>query len=122
MVDIPRVSVPDAVEDVLAEQGLKNPNDLAQADYNTYSGAAIGGTLLFFLLPGAFLFDITGILSEFLFKIIGDFIVSAAIGGGLCIYLSLRKDELGEYANKFGAVFLQGVDKLVSLLPFDKKD
>ena len=34
--------------------------------------------------------------------VVSDFLVSAIIGGGLAIYLSLRQDKVGEYANSFG--------------------
>ena len=64
------------------------------------SAAAIGGTLIFFLLP---LFDITGFF--------GDFVFSALIGGGAAAYAALRKDAAGEYANKFGGAVLQAIDK-----------
>lgn len=68
--------------------------------YNEYSAAAIGATLIFFILP---LFDITGF--------VGDFIFSALIGGGAAAYASLRKDSIGEYGNKFGGIVMQGIDK-----------
>jgi hypothetical protein len=51
MLDIPRVELPDAIASTIKEQGLKSPNELGTTDYNTYSAAAIGGTLIFFLLP-----------------------------------------------------------------------
>ena len=89
-----------------ADIDIKNPNDLSQTDYNTYSGAAIGGTLVLFLLP---LFDLTGF--------IGDFIFSALIGGGALAYASLRKDTVGEYANKFGGYVITAVDKVNEQLP-----
>ncbi len=76
MVDVPRISLPSAVTDVLKEQDLKNPNDMAATDYNSYSAAAVGGTLVFMLLLGPLtgVFDISGA--------VGDFIFSALIGGG----------------------------------------
>mmetsp|Transcript_96636 Transcript_96636/g.141334 ORF Transcript_96636/g.141334 Transcript_96636/m.141334 type:complete len:189 (-) Transcript_96636:233-799(-) len=101
-VDIPRVALPSSVTDVLAANDLKDPNDMTSSEYNTYSATAIGGTLLFFL-PGALLiFDVSGALLDFLF--------SAFIGGGTAIYASLRKDEVSEYANKFGNALLKAVE------------
>ena len=99
MADIPRIMLPDAIADVLKEQDLNSPNDLDTTAYNNYAAAAIGGTLIFFLLP---LFDFVGF--------IGDFVLSALIGGGALAYLSLRKDDLGEYGGKFGGIIMQGID------------
>lgn len=101
MLDIPRVELPDAVASTIKEQGLKSPNELGTTDYNTYSAAAIGGTLIFFLLP---LFNIFGFL--------GDFVFSALIGGGAAAYCSLRKDEVGGYANQFGGYVMKALDKV----------
>ena len=101
MVDIPRIELPSAVTDVLKEQGLTNPNDMDDATYNAYSAAAIGGTLIFFILP---LFDI---LSFF-----GDFIFSALVGGGLGAFVALNSGT-SEYGLKFGNVLLEGADKAV---------
>jgi len=106
MIDVPRIALPDAVTPVLKEQGLNNPNELDTGAYNSYSAAAIGGTLLFFILP---LFDLLGFF--------GDFVFSALIGGGLGAYASLRKDQVGEYANKFGGIVLQGADKVAEQVP-----
>ena len=92
MVDIPRITLPDTVSSTLKDLDLKNPNELTQEEYNSYSGAAIGGTLIIFLLPGSLIFDVKG----FFF----DFIFAALIGGGLCAYLSLRKDQAAELANE----------------------
>ena len=100
MADIPRITLPDAVADVIKEQGLNSPNDLDTTAYNNYSAAAIGGTLILFILP---LFDFVGF--------IGDFVLSALIGGGALAYLSLRKDDLGEYGGKFGGIVMTGIDK-----------
>jgi hypothetical protein len=86
----------------LRDLDLKNPNDLDTTAYNEYSAAAIGGTLVLFLLP---LFDIAGFL--------GDFVLSALIGGGALAYAALRKDSAAEYANKFGGAVMQGIDKAV---------
>ena len=100
MLDIPRITLPAAVADPIKDLDLKSPNDLSQAEYNSYSAAAIGGTLIFFILP---LFDFVGF--------IGDFVLSALIGGGALAYLSLRKDDLGEYGGKFGGIVMTGIDK-----------
>ena len=104
MVDIPRVTLPDALGSALADADLNNPNELSQADYNTYSGAAIGGTLALFL-PGALIFDITGV--------IGDFAVSALLGGGLGAALALSNSGVSDAANGVGAKLLEaagGID------------
>ena len=66
MLDIPRVALPTAVSAQLKEFDLKDPNQLSTAEYNTYSAAAIGGTLAL-MLPGALIFDITGLIGDFLF-------------------------------------------------------
>ena len=110
MVDIPRVTLPGAVTDILKDADLSNPNDLSDSEYNSYSAAAIGGTLIFFLLP---IFNLLGFA--------GDFVFSALIGGGAAAYASLRKDQIGEYGNKFGGIVLQGADKVVELVPEVKK-
>ena len=104
--NIPRITLPAAVGNVLGEAELKNPNDLDDEAYNTYSAAAIGGTLILFLLP---LFDLLGF--------IGDFIFSALIGGGALAYAALRKDVVGEYANKAGGYVMLGIDKVVEQTP-----
>lgn len=85
-------------------QGLSNPNEMSTRQYNEYSGAAIGGTLILFVLPGSLLFDVSGFFKDFAF--------AAIIGGGIAAYLSLRKDAAGDAANKFGATLLDTVDKL----------
>jgi len=102
-VDIPRIELPDAVTSALKDIDLKNPNDLGTTDYNNYSGAAIAGTLALFL-PGILVFDITGLVA--------DFVLSATIGGGLAAYLALRSDGAGDFANKAGAALLSAVDKV----------
>uniref|UniRef100_A0A7S3ASX9 H(+)-exporting diphosphatase n=1 Tax=Haptolina ericina TaxID=156174 RepID=A0A7S3ASX9_9EUKA len=104
MIDIPRITLPDAVTSALKEQGLSNPNEMSTRQYNEYSGAAIGGTLILFVLPGSLLFDVSGFFKDFAF--------AAIIGGGIAAYLSLRKDAAGDAANKFGATLLDTVDKL----------
>jgi len=108
MLSIPRIQLPPAVADQLAEFDLKNPNELSDSEYNTYSGAAIGGTLAL-MIPGALLlFDVSGFIADFLF--------GALVGGGLCAYFALRKDQASEYANKFGATVLSAADKLGNAL------
>ena len=111
MLDVPRVELPSAVTDVLKEQELKNPNDLSKADYNSYSAAAVGGTLIsiFLLGPVTGIFDLGGVL--------GDFVFSALIGGGALAYAALRKDEASEYANKFGNLLLETADKVGEAVP-----
>ena len=44
-VNIPRLDLPDALAAPLAELDLKNPNTLSDDEYQSYSGAAIAGTL-----------------------------------------------------------------------------
>ena len=102
--DIPRVELPEAVTKVLKEQDLKNPNDLTTKEYNSYSAAAVGATLISMLLlgPVAGIFDISGVVLDFVF--------SALVGGGALAYAALRKDEVSEYANKFGSTLLQAAD------------
>lgn len=97
MTDIPRIELPSVITDVLKDQNLKNPNEMDSTAYNNYSAAAIGATLIFFILP---IFDIAGFF--------GDFILSALIGGGAGAYASLRKDAVGEYGDKFGGIVMQG--------------
>lgn len=104
--DLPRITLPDAITDVLKEQGLKNPNELSTSDYNSYASAAILGTLLA-VLP------ISGIVDADLGAILTDFVISALIGGGAGAYLSLRKDDLGDYANKGGQLVIDAFDKVV---------
>ena len=102
--DIPRVELPEAVTMVLKEQDLKNPNDLTTKEYNSYSAAAVGATLISMLLlgPVAGIFDISGVVLDFVF--------SALTGGGALAYAALRKDEVSDYANKFGSTLLQAAD------------
>ena len=97
MVDIPRISIPDQLGSALADADLKNPNTLSQSEYNTYSGAAIGGTLALFI-PGTFVFDVSGV--------IGDFAVSALLGGGIAAALALSNTGASAPANQFGAKLL----------------
>jgi hypothetical protein len=104
MVDIPRITLPAAVTDVLKDLELKNPNDMNQAEYNSYSGAAILGTLVLFVLFGVIgVFDISGALFDFIF--------SALIGGGLMAFLALNKST-SEFAGKAGDKLLSAADSL----------
>ena len=51
----------------LPSLNIKNPNTLSDSEYDTYSGAAIGGTLAF-MIPGALLFfDVSGFIADFIF-------------------------------------------------------
>ena len=118
MVTIPRISLPEQVTDKMTDIDLKNPNELSDEDYNTYSGAAIGGTLIFFLLPGALVFDLLGAFKDILFLLVKDFAFSAVVGGGLAAYLSLRKDETADYANQFGSKLLDAVDRVIEKIKF----
>ena len=72
--------------------------------YNSYSGAAIGGSLLM-LIPVAY-YD--GLLFEFA----KSFAISALLGGGLGAYLSLRKDGVGEKAGEFGSAVVNKVKEI----------
>merc|ERR1719362_233880 len=91
---VPRIDLPGQVSDAIKGQDLKSPNELSTEEYQSYSGAAIGGTLLM-LVPVAYL---DGLLVEF----VKCFAISAIVGGGAGAYLSLRKDGVAEQANKFG--------------------
>ena len=44
MVNIPRISLPDQVSEIIKQQDLKSPNELSDSEYNTYSAAAIQST------------------------------------------------------------------------------
>jgi hypothetical protein len=105
-VNIPRITLPDALDGTFSDFDLKNPNRLSQAAYNTYSGAAIAGTLALFLPGAIFLFDVSGFVFDFLF--------SALLGGGLGAFLALRKDGIASTANEIGGRLLAAVDKVVS--------
>lgn len=99
MLDVPRISLPDIVTAQLETKlDLQNPNELTTDKYNSYSGAAIAGTLLFFLFPGGAVFGLGDAVSS----VVQDFLFSAIVGGGLGIYFSLRKDETGEKVLKAG--------------------
>jgi hypothetical protein len=108
-----RYDLPSQVTDVIESNDLMNPNQMEESDYNGYSGAAVAGTLLFFILPGAVLTGGLSKLGEFGGDAVKDFIFSALIGGGLAIYLSLRKDEVGESVNLAGTKLLDTVDDLL---------
>jgi hypothetical protein len=113
-----RYDLPSAVTDVMTgELDLLNPNSMNEKDYDGYSGAAVAGTLAFFLLPGAFLTGAGDVLGQFAGSALIDFILSALIGGGTAIYLSLRSDEIGATVNKGGAKLLDVVDDLTGSDP-----
>lgn len=101
-VDVPRITLPDIVSGLIKEQGLTSPNDLTTEEYNAYSGAAIGSTLLFFLLPGGAVFGLGSVPGQ----VLSDFVFSALLGGGVGAYVSLRKDAPADYANQFGEAVL----------------
>lgn len=109
-----RFDLPPAVTDVMEnELGLMNPTLLSEDDYNGYSGAAIAGTLIFFLLPGAL---ITGEFDNFVrlaTSFITTFLFAAIIGGGGAIYLSLGGGELSGTVNSAGIKLLDTVDDVV---------
>lgn len=108
-----RYDIPPAITNVMTgELGLMNPNDMSETDYDGYSGAAVAGTLLFFLLPGAILTGATDSLIALLSTIAGDFVLSALIGGGGLIFLSLRSDDLSKTVNDAGSKLLDTVDDL----------
>jgi len=109
-----RYDLPSAVTDVMTgELNLLNPNSMNEKDYDGYSGAAVAGTLVFFLLPGAFLTGAAEVLGQFVGSALIDFVFSALIGGGVAIYLSLRTDEIGATVNKAGSKLLDVVDDLI---------
>jgi hypothetical protein len=109
-----RYDLPSAVTDVMTGQlGLVNPNSMNEKDYDGYSGAAVAGTLAFFLLPGAILTGAADVLGQFAGAALIDFVVSALIGGGAAIYLSLRSDEISATVNKAGAKLLDTVDDVI---------
>lgn len=103
---IPRITLPDAAAEAIESIDLLNPNDMTPSEYNAYSGAAIGGTLAFFLLPGAIVSGMPDVLGAFLGAAVKDFLFSALVGGGLAIYLSLRKDDIGGTVRGFGTTLL----------------
>ena len=103
-IGVPRLTLPSAVTDVMTSADLKDPNRMSDAEYNAYSGAAIGGTLIFFLVPGAVFIDVTGAVFDFVF--------AALTGGGICAFLALSNTGASEPLNKFGAEVLSVVDKV----------
>jgi len=107
-VGVPRLTLPSAVTDVMTGADLKDPNAMSDAEYNAYSGAAIGGTLIFFLVPGAVFIDVSGAVIDFVF--------SALTVGGVCAALALSNTGAAEPVNKFGAAVLSAVDSVVEKL------
>jgi len=105
-VNIPRLELPGAIADQLPDLNLANPNTFNDDDYRSYAGAAIAGTLLFFLLPGALASGIYSNLGPVAIGILIDFAFSALIGGGLAIYLSCRSDSIGETVRQYGGQIL----------------
>jgi len=101
-VSVPRLTLPSSVTDGMTQVDLKNPNAMSDAEYSAYSGAAIGGTLIFFLVPGAVYIDVSGAVFDFIF--------SALTGGGICAALALSNTPASEPLNKFGASVLSAVD------------
>ena len=108
-VNIPRLDLPDALAGPLADLDLKNPNTLNDDEYRSYAGAAIAGTLLFFLLPGALVSGIFSNLGPVAIATLLDFSFSALIGGGLAIYLSCRSDSIGDTVRGYGKQALDAV-------------
>jgi len=108
-VNLPRVELPDAVTEKLEEYDLKNPNEMDEVEYDGYAGAAIGGSLLTFLVPGAILTGIFDDVFSIATAIAINFGVSALLGGGALIYLSLRADELGETIRSNGYNLYQAI-------------
>jgi len=108
-VNLPRLDLPGALTDKLEQFDLKNPNAMDDQEYRSYSGAAIAGTLAFFLLPGAILTGVPDEIGQIVGGLLPDFAFSAITGGGLAIYVSLRDDELGETARGYGNKLLDTV-------------
>lgn len=108
-----RYDLPEAATDKMGEIGLMNPNTMSEADYNGYSGAAVAGTLAFFLLPGALLTGEFNLLLSAGGSFVTDFLLSAIVGGGAAIYLSLRDDEIADTVNGAGIKLLDAVDGVV---------
>lgn len=114
-VNIPRVELPSAVADKLSDFDLSNPNTMTDAEYRSYSGAAIAGTLLFFLIPGAVISGLYDNLGNVISVSLADFAFSALIGGGLAIYLSLRSDSIGETAREYGYKVLSAAKDTIGI-------
>jgi hypothetical protein len=117
-VNLPRLDLPGAIADQLANLDLKNPNDMNDVEYRSYAGSAIAGTLLFFLLPGALVSGIYSNLGPVAIAILIDFSFSALIGGGLAIYLSLRSDSIGETVREYGYKLLSAAKDATGIESF----
>lgn len=114
----PRYDLPAQITDVVEGQlGLLSPNDMSEEDYEGYAGAAVAGTLAFFLLPGAILTGGADVLASFFAAVAVNFMLSALIGGGLTIFLSLRDDEIAKTVNLYGGGFLDKVDEVLDSSP-----
>jgi len=50
------------------------------------------------------------VIGQFFGAAVKDFAFSAIIGGGIAIYLSLRRDEVGSTVRGFGTTLLEKVD------------
>jgi len=111
--NIPRLALPDVVEGAIEGLDLKNPNELDDDEYNGYAGAAIAGTLAFFLLPGLLISGLGEVAVQALTAVLQDFVLSALIGGGAAIYFSLRKDSIGDTVNGLGQSLLEKVDDVI---------
>jgi len=96
---LPKISFPDAIP--FSDLSLKNPNSLSDADYATFGASvALGIAVIFLPLSLAF---------GFLPALIGDFAISALIGGGLCAFLALRKDGIADTVNELGGKLLDAL-------------
>merc|ERR1719491_1439697 len=108
-----RYDLPEQVTNVMEEKlNLINPNTMDEKEYSGYAGAAVAGTLLFFLIPGAIITGELEAIGELGALFVKDFLFSAIIGGGLAIYLSLRNDEIGDTVNSAGSKLLDTIDGL----------
>mmetsp|Transcript_292 Transcript_292/g.715 ORF Transcript_292/g.715 Transcript_292/m.715 type:complete len:282 (-) Transcript_292:500-1345(-) len=114
-VNVPRLELPEVLSEKLDDYGLKNPNEMTEQEYKDYSGAAILGTLVFFLVPGALLTGTYSDIVTVLQTVILDFVISATVGGGAAIYLSLKDDETGEKVRDLGNTFLSKAKDLTGL-------
>eukprot|EP00620_Florenciella_sp_RCC1587_P020512 CAMPEP_0182567814 /NCGR_PEP_ID=MMETSP1324-20130603/8929_1 /TAXON_ID=236786 /ORGANISM="Florenciella sp., Strain RCC1587" /LENGTH=108 /DNA_ID=CAMNT_0024781867 /DNA_START=36 /DNA_END=362 /DNA_ORIENTATION=+ len=98
---IPRISLPDSITGPMSDLDLKNPNNLSDDEYNSYSAAAIAGTVLL-LVPFAY-------TDGTLFAFVRDFVVSALIGGGAMAALALYPED--PFANKLGEAVMGVINK-----------
>ena len=115
-----RYELPSQITDVMEQQlDLQNPNTLSEEDYQGYAGAAVAGTLVFFLVPGALLTGELTNLVDFGATVVQDFLLSAVIGGGIAIYAALRQDGISTTVNTAGAKFLAAIDTVVSSVAKD---